>query len=327
MRSSMAYPLLAIAWLMVACGTISTPRPEPSAGAPPKAGGVLSIPIPQDPFDWDPITLAKPGSQGGLGLATNTLVGVQVGPDIAFTDSILKPALAERWDVSADARTFTFHLRPGVKFAGAPPMAGRDLTSADVKFSLEYLGRFGEFKGKGSSQVVDFLQGITAVDTPDPSTAVVQFSEPFVPFLSYAAAEWLPILPREIYSQDGHFKDHIAGTGPYQLDQAASQKGSRWVWRKNTGYWEAGKPYLDEVRWVVLPNDASQLAAFQTKQVDVLGYGDKIRYKRAQELRKASPEALWAEYIPSISFSISDQQPGPPADRRSCPQGPGHRIG
>ena len=71
----------------------------------------------------------------------------------------------------------------------------------------------------------------------------IRFKQPFVPFVSYTATPFMGILAREIYDQDGHYKDRIVGSGPYQLDSAASQKGARWVWKKNPSYWDSGKPY------------------------------------------------------------------------------------
>src|SRR5207302_11049520 len=114
------------------------------------------------------------------------------------------------------------------------------------------------------------FEGMTGIETPDPYTAVVKFKDPFVPFVAYAASDYNPIVPHEIFDQDGHLHDKIAGTGAFQLDTVNTQKGTRCVWKKNANYWQPGKPYLDQVRWVVVPDDAAAIAAFQSKQVDQL---------------------------------------------------------
>src|SRR5204862_8155626 len=109
---------------------------------------------------------------------------------------------------------------------------GREFNSGDVKFSYEYHGRTGDFEGKKlPAGTFNFmLEGLEGIDTPDASTAVVRFKEGFVPFLNYSASFRIPIVPREIFDRDGHLKDAIAGTGPFQLDPAASQRGSQFTW-------------------------------------------------------------------------------------------------
>lgn len=274
-------------------GVAKAPAQSAAAGKP-RAGGQLNMPIPADPFDWDP-TYAGPGLPNPYGFvnAYNSLVGYKFGPDVKYDTLTLAPELAESWEVP-DAQTFIFHLRKGVKFANLPPVNGREFTAADVKFSYEYTARAGAYSKLPQSQYDIFFEGMNAIDMPDPSTAIIRFKQPFVPFLNYAASRWVPIYAHEIYDQDGHFKDKIVGTGPFQLDLSASQKGSRWVWKKNPTYWEAGKPYLDEIRWLVLKDDAAQNGALLAKQVDLLFAN--LDSARLQTLSKSNPSLVKFEY-------------------------------
>jgi peptide/nickel transport system substrate-binding protein len=94
--------------------------------------------------------------------------------------SQIVPNLAQSWDVSPDARVFTFHLRPGVKFQNS----GNTMTSADVKWSLE---RAIAIKGNPSF----LLDGIVKVDAPDPMTVVITKSDSDPAFIakgSYACS-------------------------------------------------------------------------------------------------------------------------------------------
>src|SRR5581483_9068816 len=70
--------------------------------------------------------------------ARDRLVDYKTGPDLKWADAVMIPELAERWEVSPDAKTFTFSLRKGVKWHNLPPVNGRELTSADVKANVEY---------------------------------------------------------------------------------------------------------------------------------------------------------------------------------------------
>src|SRR5581483_9525839 len=158
------------------------------------------------------------------------------------------------WE-TPDAQTFTFHLRPDVKWANTAPVNGRPLTSADVKWTYEYASRTGAFKGNKQLPTPSFgilLEGLQSIETPDDHTVVFHFENPYAPFVNYAYDRGLQIVPHEIFDQDGSLSKHMVGTGPFMLDESASQHGSRWVFRKNPGYWQSGKPYVNEIDYLVI---------------------------------------------------------------------------
>src|SRR5712692_5472155 len=213
---------------LLGCGT----GPKQSSGAPstsgsasgkPKAGGKIAVNVTTDPFDWDLSYVGKSIPNGnGQALAYEGLLHFKYGPDIKYGDTQVGPKLAEKWE-NPDAQTFTFHLRPGLKFANLPPVNGRELTSADVKWTYEYWSRTGQFGDKKlpQAQFNWFFEGATSIQTPDPSTVVLKFKEPYVPFINYAGSYNNPIVAHEIFDQYGNFKDHMVGTGPYQLEEAS----------------------------------------------------------------------------------------------------------
>jgi len=302
---------------ILACGRPAE-APTPSQSDEPRYGGQLNVRADQDPYDWDITYTGKTGLMGdSMGLAYDSLLSFKSGPGIGHTEMILQPRLAERWQAAPDGRSFTFYLRKGVKYANQPPLNGREVTSADAKFAYEYLTRTGELEKKNlpQAQMSWMFEGLKNIETPDRYTLVVSFDEPFVPFLSYAASEWTPVLPREIYEQEGHYKDRILGSGPYQLDRGASQQTTRWVFKKNPDYWDAGKPYLDEIRWLVLRDEAAELAAFQSKQLDVV---QDLGYREAQDLMKTYPQAGMFEYTNPLGFRffVSQVRKGPMNDLR-----------
>lgn len=301
-------PLLALLLLTLACAAPqATPAPSTQETAP-KYGGTLNVTSDTDPFDFDMSYGGKTTTNSeSIALAYESLLAFKSGPDIKHTDTVLGPELAERWEVSADARTFTFHLHKGVRFANLPPVAGRELTSRDVKWSYEYWSREGEFKDKKlpATQIDFMFEGLQAIETPDPYTVAVRFKDAFSPFLSYAASNWNPVVPKEIYEQDGHLKDRMVGSGPFQLEPAASQKGTRWIYKKNPDYWNKERPYLDQVRKLILPDEATERAAFQTHQLDILGSGRAgYDYNGSMELRKAAPTAVVQEFLQPKGYHL-----------------------
>jgi len=280
---------------LAACGgnrTSSQKAVGSTASGKPHAGGTVAVNVETDPFDWDLSYIGKsvPNSNG-TALAYEGLLTLKRGPDVKFGDLIVQPKLAEKWE-APDAQTYTFHLRPNVTFANLPPVNGRALTSADALWSYEYWSRSGSIAAKKlpQAQFDWFYEGVDSIQAPDASTLVVRFKQPFAPFLSYAASDYNPVVPHEIFDQDGNFKNRIAGSGPYQLDASASQKGSRWVWKKNPTYWNAGLPYIDEIHWLVMKDTATAMAAFQTKQLDWMG-NDVLNFQQATTLKASMPSA------------------------------------
>jgi peptide/nickel transport system substrate-binding protein len=283
--------------LAVGCAPRNSRSDSSLQAGTPHPGGQLNLRASTDPFDWDLSYVGKSAPNGGgMGLAYNSLLSYKFGPGVGFADLTLVPSLAESWEVSPDATQFTFHLRRSVRFANLQPVNGRDLTSADVRWSYEYWSRTGSIAAANlpKSQFDWFFEGMNAIETPDPYTTTVRFGKPFVPFLSYAAADFNPVVPHELYDQFGSLKDHIVGSGPYQLDPENSQKSSRWVWKRNPNYWDQGKPYIDELRWLVIEDDAAGAAAFRSKQLDVLGAGlsGRLGYSQAQQVRRDNPGAV-----------------------------------
>jgi len=258
--------------LLAACG--SKGRSSTGAAAPggkPKSGGVLTTAQNVNPTDYDPTgrpTVNRPL----MCYAYDSLLSWKNGPGVAWDDVAVQPGLADSWE-APDGLSFTFHLHKGARFANLAPVNGREVTSADVKWSAQYVSRAGPIKDDKKlfpAQYADSFSGLLDIQTPDASTVVVRFKEPFAPYLNYAAAEWNPILAHEVYDQNGNFSDLLLGSGPFQQDAAASQKGTRYIYKRNPTYFRDGVPYLDQITELIILDDSTALAAFQTKQVDIL---------------------------------------------------------
>jgi peptide/nickel transport system substrate-binding protein len=86
----------------------------------------------------------------------------------------IEPLLAESYEVK-DSLTYEFHLRRGVKFHN-----GREMTSADVKYSIERV-----LDPDTGSPWKAYVESVESIDTPDDYTVVLHLKEPFSPLLSY----------------------------------------------------------------------------------------------------------------------------------------------
>ncbi len=177
-----------------------------------------------------------------------------------------KPGLAESWEVSDDQLTYTFKLRPGVKFHD-----GTDLTSDDVKFSIEEVVRPFHSRGK------TYFTNVASIETPDDLTVVFTLSSPVPFFLRAFQPGESPIFPRHGFTEDEIAKGEVRkagimenpiGTGPFKLKEWS--RGSYVILEKNPDYWKEGRPYLDQIVMRVIPDGAARAIAVETGEVDLV---------------------------------------------------------
>ncbi len=145
-------------------------------------------------------------------LITTYLFDTLAFPDVT---GVPKPWLAKSWESTPDGKTWTFHLRDGLKFHDGHP-----LTSEDVVFSFDY-----NLTGPGAASGV--AQGVTYIDkvsAPDPLTVVIALKTVRPSFLSdIAGAFGFAIVPKHIWStvtDPAKFQGPTAliGSGPYKLE-------------------------------------------------------------------------------------------------------------
>ena len=168
------------------------------------------------------------------GTASTLRVLQNVHSSIVTVDKSLTviPNLAERFEQSPDALTYTFHLRPGVKFHD-----GKSMTSADVKYSFE------RCKNKDTGAVnFEVFNDVAAIETPDDTTVVIKMSRVNAPFLSRLAENGAgAIMPQGSGEQQG--KTPI-GAGPFKF--VRREFGHEVELQRFDDYWE-GPAYLDRV--------------------------------------------------------------------------------
>jgi peptide/nickel transport system substrate-binding protein len=175
-------------------------------------------------------------------------------------DGSIKPWLAESYNVSSDASTFTFKLRNGVKWSDGQPF-----TSDDVVFTLN------ELKQYPSIDTFSMWSKISSVASPDPSTVVVKLTGPFSPLLWYLAGQtWM--LPKHQWSSIGDAGQYTdpdpIGTGPYTLKSFSPQMITL---TKNDNYWQPGKPVVRELRYPAFDSNVSAELVLNQSNIDWAG--------------------------------------------------------
>lgn len=188
----------------------------------------------------------------------------------------LRPGLAESYEISPDGKTYTFHLRKGVKFHN-----GREMTAEDVKYSLDRVttpatqspgaGFFGSIAGYDAMAdgSATSLSGVTVLD---PATVKIELSRPDATFLHVMALNFSSVVPKEEVEKWGaDFGKHPVGTGAFKLSDWTI--GQKLLLTKNADYWRAGLPYLDSVTFEVGQEPIVALLRLQKGEVDIPGDG------------------------------------------------------
>lgn len=188
----------------------------------------------------------------------------------------LVPSLAESFDVSADGLTYTFKLRPGVKFSN-----GRAVVASDVKYSIERAvnpktqgpgaGFFGAITGFDavSGGTSETLSGI---ETPDDMTVVFKLSRPDATFLHVLAINFASVVPKEaVEAAAGDFGKKPVGSGTFILKDWTI--GQKLVFDRNPDYFKKDLPYIDKVTVEVGQEPLVALLRLQQGEVDIAGDG------------------------------------------------------
>jgi peptide/nickel transport system substrate-binding protein len=282
-------------------------RPSGSAQAQPKRGGQINVAQSNDPVNFDPSTKLVDAARS-LAPSNESLMRFKFGPSVQYQDLVIQPALAEKWE-NPDSQTYTFHLRKGVKWQNVAPVNGRDFSSTDVQWTYEYMSRLDPFTKLPPAPAASMFAGVDRIDAPDASTVTAHFSQPFAPFQSYAASEWIPILAHEIFDADGNFVKRGAGTGPFVFDQSQWQKGTHMTYPKNPTYWNTGIPYVDALNILIVPDQPTMNAAFQARQIDILDYSG-LDQRTVDAMKKAMPDINVYQYVDGndpyyIYFNVS----------------------
>jgi len=196
-------------------------------------------------------------------------------------DGHVEPDLAESLpSVSADGRTYTFRLRPGLKWHDGQPV-----TSYDVAFTIRQITAPGF---RGDPLLAEAWQSIR-VETPDERTVVIELEAPSAPFLARYAT--LGILPEHLLRgltadqlYDAPFNAAPVGTGPYRLVSLSSAEA---VLEANPDY-HLGRPHIGRIRLVFVSDAAAGVRLFQSGSVDGVLLRDPLPESLRVQLERMS---------------------------------------
>jgi peptide/nickel transport system substrate-binding protein len=280
-----------------AAGTQGAPAPT----GDPVRGGTVAYRISGTP-PLDPHTNTTFRAQNQAAFTYSRLLKFKTGldPAVSFNYEV-EPDLAQSVEMIGDGTQITFKLQPNATFHNKPPVNGRAATSEDVRVSLE---RFRTSPQNTNRNAFGYEQNpiVTAVETPDPQTVVVRLAKPYAPIQNlFANPQYLWILPQEVMSGFDPSRDQI-GTGPFVLNQLQPDIAAEMS--RNPNYFNRDLPYIQNMRAVIIPEVAQEIAQFQAERLDVAA----VPAENKSDVERSNPRAAWISYLPTTYTFISPQQ-------------------
>jgi len=259
-----------------------------------KQGGVLNITNLTGPVGFDMHSPKKASSrtQEYMSFTHNRLFmyaedeskGLAIVPDLVKTMERPNPT------------TYIFELHHGVRFHNRPPLDGRELTAKDVKWTFDRV-----MAQSPEKRLFPTLEKVTVLDK---YKVRFDLKSPYAPFRANLAATTMVVYPEEAGKpckscaggRDFTSPETDIGTGPFVLEEY--KEGQRLVYKRHPDYFRKPRPYLDGVNVYIIKDPASQIAAYRTGKVDLLGNWMRIDHIHAEDAQKFpnTQVALFAVY-------------------------------
>ena len=234
----------------------------PALAAEPVPGGTLIVGGGADARHLNPAVQ----SGGNTGVPGAQLFAGLVRIDDRFEP---RPYLAERWSISADGLSYTFHLVPGARFHDGSP-----ITSEDIAFSLGVVREHHPFG-------IAMFDAVAHVDTPDPLTAVIRLSRPHPALMQALAAPLMPVIPKHVYGDGRDPKTHPmnatpVGSGPFRYGEWV--RGRHLILERNDDFFIEGRPYLDRIVFRIVKEPSVRKLALHKGEIDYYPF-NPVRFR------------------------------------------------
>ena len=168
------------------------------------------------------------------------------------------PQLALGHETSADGKTVTIKLRPGVKFHD-----GEIFDAAAAKYSLDrHLNMKGSFRRAE-------LSSIDSVDVVDPQTIKLNLKAPFSPLLAQLTDRaGMMVSPKAAEAAGDKFGLHPVCAGPYKFVERVAQ--DRIVVEKFADYWDKDHIFIDKITYLPIVDSTVRLANLRSGSLDLI---------------------------------------------------------
>ncbi len=266
-RAYLLPALLLCLCLLYGC-TTGSHTSDSAGGGIGDISNTLRYPMTTAPTDLDP---ARVQDGTTIDLLQNIFEGLVRWDD----HSQVAPNLAEKWDVSKDGKTYTFHLKHGVKFHN-----GREVQADDFKYSLD---RACDPATK-SQTVSDYLddivgamdclhgkaQGVSGVKVIDPYTLEITIDAPKSYWIGKMTYPTGYVVCKEAITKNGGVLDEkaVVGTGPFKLASPDDFRRDYQVTLTAFDDYHDGRPKLDRIVRPVITDGGTRLSKYEAGELD-----------------------------------------------------------
>ncbi|WP_191557035.1 peptide ABC transporter substrate-binding protein [Metabacillus idriensis] len=259
-----------------------------------------------EPTSFDPVI-------GFDAVSWNALNNLMEGLTRLGKDHEPEAATAEKWDVSKDGKTYTFHIRENAKWSN-----GDDLTADDFVFAWKRL--LDPETGSGAAFLGYFIEGGEAynsgtgsaddvkVKAVDKKTFEVTLISPQAYFLSVIAnPAFFPVNEKVATETPDWFAeaDTFVGNGPFSLESWEHDK--EFMMKKNDQYWDAKNVKLDGVHWAIVEDTNTEYQLYQTGELDTSDVPADLAESLFEE-GKANVEEQAGDYFYRMNVTLEPFQ-------------------
>jgi peptide/nickel transport system substrate-binding protein len=265
----------------------------PAPAQAPKSGGVLTIhplsaPPSLSPHEESTIATVQPASACYSNLIYFDPAKKQE------SEATIIPELAEKWSWQDGHRNLVFLLRKDVKWHD-----GKPFTAQDVKYTFDAVRGAPDAAAKLRVNPRKlWYENVEHIEVADPHTVVFRLKRPQPSLLLMLAAGYSPVYPAHVPLAD--LKTRCVGTGPFKLKDYRPGEFIELV--RNPDYFVKGRPYLDGIKWVIIKDRSTQVAAIQAGQLDVAGSG--WNRANAETAKKGKPELIVVESDSNVNDNV-----------------------
>ncbi len=281
----------------------------------PEYGGTFTSYFTNSPMDWDEAFQPTWMSTGSR-LVYQTLVEGDYAKGPTGTGEVgwminpfpfpqyMSGMLCESWEI-VDGQTLRFKIRQGIYFQDKPPTNGREMTAEDIEYSLWRMANSPTSYNYKAYAVGNDISTVTAIDdwTLEMTCPPGRLSRLWSGYVGTQG--W--VVPKEAVEKYGDLRIAVntCGTGPFMVtdyipDSSITYAKHESYWQKDPFFPENQLPYIDGVKFLIISDKSTRLAAFRTGKIDQL---TSLTLEDKQQFEKTNPEMLFEKYLPNY-FTI-----------------------
>ena len=243
-----------------------------------KKGGTLTVGLELDIPGFDPLKVGVYDTSANVAAALIFDNLATLGDD-----GKARPKLAESWTHSDDYKTWTFKLRPNVKFQDGTPFNAQAVAWNYAR----------QKDPKNNCRCAFYVANFLSVEAKDDLTVVYNLKDPAVDMpalLTRPDQNSSMQSPTAVQAKGDDYSRNPVGTGPFMIKSWTA--GDRMVLERNPNYWNKDAISLDRIVLRPLPDSQSRFASLQSGETDVV-WADEFEADNIAKARKdASKQVL-----------------------------------